>query len=352
MKYIKTLDGLRAIAVLLVIISHWVSKSHWLNYLPNGAIGVTIFFVLSGYLISSILFSYKDKIDADKGGVWSAIKVFYIRRSLRIFPIYYLFVLFLFFYGYTLIQDQLAYFLAYSSNILFFKRNELGGTVSHLWSLSVEEQYYLLWPILVLTVNRRFTWLLIVVFILTGLSFQIIFVKEGTFFGLLPFAAFDAFGFGALLAFVQRYHEDRISTFSKVINFVSLVILTWLIITQIYSLELLIPAKVVMSVFSLFVLFHLVVPSKNAISFFYQKMFTNDQLVFCGKISYGIYLYHTLIPGFSDNYYYKIIGHSSFLSHDFFFFVFNIMILLMVSSLSWFIVEKPFNSLKSKYNFQ
>ena len=351
MKYIKTLDGLRAIAVLLVIISHWVPKSHWLNYLPNGAIGVTIFFVLSGYLISSILFSYKDKIDADKGGVLGAIKVFYIRRSLRIFPIYYLFVLFLFFYGYTLIQDHLVYFLAYSSNILFFKRNGLGGTVSHLWSLSVEEQYYLLWPILVLTVNRRFTWLLILAFILIGLSYQIIFVRDGSFSGLLPFAAFDAFGWGALLAFVQRYHEDKMPTFSKALNFLSLIILIWLIFTQIFSLELVIPVKAVISIFSLFILFHLVASGKNSISFYYQKFFTNDQLVFCGKISYGIYLYHTMIPGFSDNYYYKVFGRSSFLSHDFFFFIFNIIILLIVSSLSWFLIEKPFNSLKSKYNF-
>lgn len=351
MKYIKTLDGLRAIAVLLVIISHWVPKSHWLNYFPNGAIGVTIFFVLSGYLISSILFSYKDKIDADNGNISTAIKVFYIRRSLRIFPIYYLFVLFLFFYGYSLVQDHLLYFLAYSSNILFFKRNELGGTVSHLWSLSVEEQYYLLWPILVLTVNRRFTWLLIVVFILTGLSYQIIFVKDRTFFGLLPFAAFDAFGWGALLAFVQRYHAERILTFSKVINYTSLIILIWLVIAHIYSLPLLIPAKAVMSIFSLFLLFYLVVPGKNNASFYYQRFFSNDQLVFCGKISYGIYLYHTMIPGFSDNFYFKIVGHTNFLSHDFFFFVFNIIVLLIVSSLSWFIIEKQFNRLKSKYNF-
>jgi peptidoglycan/LPS O-acetylase OafA/YrhL len=227
----------------------------------------------------------------------------------------------------------------------------LGGTVSHLWSLSVEEQYYLLWPILVLTVNRRFTWLLIVVFILAGLSYQVIFVRDGTFFGLLPFAAFDAFGWGALLAFVQRYHADKIPTFSKAVNFTSPVILVWLVIAQIYSLKMLIPVKAVISIFSLFVLFHLVVVSKNSIVYYYQKVFTNEQLVFCGKISYGIYLYHTIIPGFSDNFYYKIVGRNTFLGHDFFFFVFNIIILLMISSLSWFIVEKPFNRLKSKYNF-
>ena len=97
MKYYPTLDGLRFFAVFLVIISHWLPDSHMLNYLPNGAIGVTIFFVLSGYLISKILFVYKDKIINQEVTFRKAISTFVIRRSFRIFPIYYILIFFLFF---------------------------------------------------------------------------------------------------------------------------------------------------------------------------------------------------------------------------------------------------------------
>ena len=92
MNYYLKLDGLRFIAVVLVIFSHWLPRNHFLNTLSNGVIGVTIFFVLSGFLISTILFRYNERIQSKELSLKQALKIFFIRRSIRIFPIYFLLI--------------------------------------------------------------------------------------------------------------------------------------------------------------------------------------------------------------------------------------------------------------------
>ena len=102
MQYYKQLDALRFFSVLLVMIAHWIAwdtsnafvKSfHWGN-------GVIFFFVLSGFLITEILYKQKTQIETGSTNLSKALKNFYFRRTLRIFPIYYLLILFLFFVNY------------------------------------------------------------------------------------------------------------------------------------------------------------------------------------------------------------------------------------------------------------
>jgi peptidoglycan/LPS O-acetylase OafA/YrhL len=91
--YYPSLDSLRAIAVIFVIISHWFASDHFLNrYTSNGTLGVTLFFVLSGFLISGILMNYKTEIDLEVITIKQTLKIFYIRRAIRIFPIYYVLI--------------------------------------------------------------------------------------------------------------------------------------------------------------------------------------------------------------------------------------------------------------------
>src|ERR1700733_11280286 len=102
MTYIKQLDSLRAIAVILVIVSHWMSGDSIIGRFPTGSIGVDIFFVLSGFLISKILFDNRNKSEELNISKSATIKNFYIRRALRIFPIYYLTIfILLFIHKYT-----------------------------------------------------------------------------------------------------------------------------------------------------------------------------------------------------------------------------------------------------------
>src|SRR5215217_808830 len=101
MQHIKKLDSLRAIAAILVILWHWVPTDSLINTFDNGAIGVNIFFVLSGFLITRILLGNRNEAGIQSNNKLLVFKNFYARRALRIFPIYYLLIfLILLFHNY------------------------------------------------------------------------------------------------------------------------------------------------------------------------------------------------------------------------------------------------------------
>ncbi len=146
--YYKNLDGIRAIAALMVMFFHFFASikintptlSVLLKLSIFGQTGVTLFFVLSGFLITRILISTKHNTDYFKN--------FYLRRTLRIFPLYYLFLLIYYYIyplifntGFTPIKDQL-YFYAYIQNFAETFHWTANGP-NHFWSLAVEEHFYL-----------------------------------------------------------------------------------------------------------------------------------------------------------------------------------------------------------------
>ena len=157
MKYIKGLDTVRALAVLVVIVSHWgfpvVLGPKFYAVLNNiigfGRFGLIIFFVLSGFLITSILLHEKEKYE-DKPK-FDSLKKFFIRRVLRIFPIYYILLFIMFLTNDPYIRDHIWYYLGYSSNLL----RETDKVLPHFWSLAVEEQFYLIWPWIILFANKK-----------------------------------------------------------------------------------------------------------------------------------------------------------------------------------------------------
>ncbi len=146
-RYIPSLDGLRAVSILLVVLSHIRFSngtpkflSDGLALLPSGDIGVTIFFVISGFLITSLMLQEGDlhgNIDVTK---------FYIRRILRILPVNYLYIFIVFLAnGLERLDIQpVNYWQALTYTVNF----SLTGSwmLGHLWSLAVEEQFYLFWP--------------------------------------------------------------------------------------------------------------------------------------------------------------------------------------------------------------
>jgi len=146
---IPSFDGWRAIAILLVLGDHMVYTSFfpqdrlgWISYIGSGDLGVRIFFVLSGFLITFLLIG-----EADRNGRVS-LSSFYARRALRIFPVYF---------AYLAVLGGLAVAGLYHDvagswvGCLTFTRNMVGrgdSATVHFWSLAVEEQFYLIWPIL------------------------------------------------------------------------------------------------------------------------------------------------------------------------------------------------------------
>ncbi len=144
MKHFKQLDGLRFVAVFLVLIIHFATIIGM--HFSAGYYGVELFFVISGFLITTILLKTEEPF-----GI--AYKKFIGRRTLRIFPIYYLTIFILFIIGNKYVHEYLIYCLTYTYNYIYFKVPV--NSISHFWSLGVEEQFYLFWPFLILSLRNN-----------------------------------------------------------------------------------------------------------------------------------------------------------------------------------------------------
>ncbi len=151
MQHVPALTGLRGLALLLVLLYH-------ANLLAAGWVGVQLFFVLSGYLITAVLFGLKDHSA-------HPLRRFFWRRVLRILPAYFAYLLLV-----SLLagwpesaQRQIPYALSFTYNLYrSIEPADKSRLFDHLWSLSIEEQFYLLWPWLVLGLSRaRLRWVLV-----------------------------------------------------------------------------------------------------------------------------------------------------------------------------------------------
>jgi len=148
-EHVPVLDGLRAVAILLVLMAHmpWADVPRWLSpytyRIQPGYMGVDLFFVLSGFLITRILL-----VDRERG---RPLTGFLLKRALRIFPIYYLTILvFLFIWP----GQYLLWCALYLSNFYYAWPRPPTGPIGHTWSLAVEEHFYLIWPLIVMKLPR------------------------------------------------------------------------------------------------------------------------------------------------------------------------------------------------------
>lgn len=279
--YRPSLDGLRGIAVLLVIIYHC-------NWIPGGYIGVDVFFALSGYLITSLLheeYRAAGKID---------FRRFYLRRALRLLPALIGLIL-----GSLLLRHRyhlsdlfsntgLLAALFYVGNwVMAFQAGNLGA-IGHTWSLAIEEQYYLLWPLALQFGLQRFSLSRVRsgIAVLYGLSVfaclwiglhsteqRVYFASDtrahaillGSLLGLDPrrwpawLGLIGAMGLGALSLFAHRHDAS------------------------------LLPALVLAPVFSVMLLSALTRSESRSVL---QPILSFRPLVAIGKVSYGLYLWH------------------------------------------------------------
>jgi peptidoglycan/LPS O-acetylase OafA/YrhL len=359
LKYIKQLDTLRAVAVILVIISHWIPAGALINKTPNGIIGVDIFFVLSGFLISKILLDNRIKAEATGVSKSTVIKNFYIRRCLRIFPIYYLVIFLLLIFSTatgTNIKGEFLYFFTYTSNIYFFKIKTWDGIISHLWSLAVEEQFYILFPWLLLFINKKYLLHVITGFILIGVISQFL-MSNIKMSEILTFCCFDAFGLGALLAWQVSYRPQKIKKFYAITSIVAVIALALFITGIIQKQWNYVPLKTIISVIALWIITYIV--SNSASNTIRLKFFWNSSiLIFLGRISYGIYLYHNIIPHMLNlNIINKYVNPllPDFLYKTYWpqlYFVENVILLILIAWLSYTFIEKRFLNLKKYFSYQ
>lgn len=301
MKYIKGLDSLRAFAVLVVLIRHWTQEDTFgpINGLlykglfPPARFGVDLFFVLSGFLITSIL------LDANESGESrpNIIKTFIIRRTLRIFPIYYATIAILLCIGFPFVREHVWWFLTYTSNILCFRQvswNQFG----HTWSLSVEEQFYLVWPWLMIFVHPRYLkyvfYLAIGIGVASTVGFRLQSDPPNTFSLLLMPACLHAFGIGGLYAYFSRDAEKK-KQFVKVMNICFPIALLchfyWGFSVDGGHFNFY--YRIADVIISIWLIHHVIVIRDGWVK---RNIVENRVLMGIGRISYGIYLYHYMVP--------------------------------------------------------
>lgn len=324
--YRKDIDGLRAIAVIAVILFHS-------GYLPNGFLGVDIFFVISGYLITKILYI---EIQEER----LSIKNFYIRRFRRIIPLVLFFcvlvlglgVLFMLPDDLENLAQSLVATILFSNNILLYITNgdyyDVINDIKpfmHTWSLGIEEQFYVLYPIVLYLFRKKARLLLPVIIVLSigSLALYLAPFNEANKFFNLPFRFYELSigGIGAIILVHKQIHLK--------FRFLLIALLAGLLLFDIPFLPhlLLIPITCVVT------LFVLITGNPTDVSKF---LLENKVIIWIGKISFSVYMWHQVILAFTR---YSIVQE---ITLGTFFLLFAII--LFLSYLTYRFIETPFRN--------
>jgi peptidoglycan/LPS O-acetylase OafA/YrhL len=273
--YFPALDGLRAVCIAMVMSYHLHEKVPSFFY---GELGVDVFFVLSGFLITTLLLREKER----SGSV--SLKGFYVRRAFRILPVYYL-VLLLYFPAVWLMHDSarwhelkgaLPYLLTFTQE---FRPVWTGNVYAQTWSLGFEEKFYLLWPLLVLALypfRRRGFFILLALG--TGICF-LPWLASRSYTGLL---------LGSLLGILlDRSTQNRLQLYLAKID-------PWFALGMVVVAYLLVGAgKVPVHFFSAAVVF--LVAALVLRQGILRRILAHPLMVVPGKRSYAMYLVHVLV---------------------------------------------------------
>lgn len=308
-RYLPDLDGLRAVAVAAVAYSHWLPA--WQFGVPLGA-GVHLFFVLSGMLITRILLDLRERPDRPH-----AVGRFYVRRLLRLWPAFYVVLLAAWLADVPLARATWAWHAAYLSNAFIAGQGQWQGHFSHFWSLAVEQQFYLMWPWLVVWTPARALPLLFVATVLLGPLARGLVAMAGTtesFWALVPGGSADSLGVGALIAWLawvgdrpRPDSERAVSTGVGASRFGALAAATalalWLTLAgaEVALEHSLPPAVAVWRQTLQAVVFGWIV--WRAVAGFsgpVGRVLRHPALLVIGRISYGIYLVHPFAPNVLD----------------------------------------------------
>lgn len=206
--YRPQLDGLRAFAVLCTVIHHWIpGVIFWKSWFPFGVAGVRLFFVLSGFLITAILLDQRRAIESGRQSTGLSLRHFFLRRVVRLVPAFYLLLLVGSALDLGALRETLYWHLPYLSNLGMILDGRWLPGISHLWSLAVEEQFYIVWAFVVLFIPRPFLVPSLFAAIVSAPVFRTVGVAAGwadMTISFNPIACFDTLGMGSLLAVLFR----------------------------------------------------------------------------------------------------------------------------------------------------
>jgi peptidoglycan/LPS O-acetylase OafA/YrhL len=331
---IPSLDGLRAISIIIVMLSHF--NHHWhlkiLDYLVNaGIVGVYIFFVISGFLITTLLIKEKDKqkkID---------LKKFYIRRILRIVPLSMIYII-------TIIMISLVFYkpeLRQNYWIPALYLSNIGGLgivnylFVHYWSLSAEEQYYILIPSFFKMDIKKFKLSLIIIFFST-FFFRFLSSHFSDIWILQLLADItrnlDGLIIGSFLAISYAAHKIPVAFLLKYKHLLNIVGFSLLLFlnheTNITLLKIFANHSFYSFIIALLIVIN-IQPSKD----YFYKFLNNKYVIKIGVISYSLYIWQQLFSS-------KLIPLPSYI---------NFILAIIIALFSYHFLEMPFLKIKKKF---
>lgn len=352
-KYRPEIDGLRAIAVISVIIYHLNE-----NWLSGGFLGVDIFFVISGFLITGIIIT---EIQQNS----FSLKQFYTRRIKRIYPAFitvmalvsFIASVIFIYNDFNKLRKTIELAIAFLSNFYlgltqgYFDLSANENPVLHIWSLAVEEQYYLIFPLILILAYKKFREIkvlfiitLILFFILLATSFvSANFYKEVLHQPNIYYLSnlrFPELLVGSLLAI---YHNlSNKVQLSKQISNILAILSTLLLFSCLFLMnnDIAYIPGITLILPCIFTALIIHTTSQNNIV---KLCLSNKAIVFIGKISYSLYLYHWIFIAFA----YYITGEKQINNQSI---AIVIVLTIIFSVLSYYLIEQPIR--KSKLNFK
>lgn len=331
MQYMPVMDGLRAIAVIAVVHHHWFKSE-----LPFASWGVILFFVISGYLITKSI----DQLRSTPIGLFDAAKEFFAKRSLRLFPAYYVCVA----YGLLTseyVREHAFYFLTYTSNVLIWQRDTWTapwGTPT--WSLAVEEQFYLLWFFCAFVLRSRALLALICLLFVSAPIARWLNVADGVGVNTLLIMQTDGLVAGAALYFSERAGiRRRITYWVPFLAFLVCLLLAFRFGGQPWhqalggSLFLVAAAAIVWN-------------SRLQSANVFEHVLASRLMTYFGRISYGIYLYHIISPALMQQLQRVVpslwrIGQQGSIDG----FVAHVLLTIALAAASYHLLERPIRNL-------
>jgi peptidoglycan/LPS O-acetylase OafA/YrhL len=373
--YFPGLNGLRFLAAFVVAICHVEQRkmdlgfanffNHYFFYNAAG-LGVTLFFVLSGFLITYLLLVEKNKC----GRI--SLKSFYIRRILRIWPLYYLIVILACFIlphiplfdlrGEEIYNTDFAFRLLMLLLILPNVLHITGSDVPYsgqTWSIGVEEQFYLIWPFIFQRVKKYYLTLMLLIVLIVLLANGFLYIANncftnqqkqysgayktlhfiGEYFTFFRISSMAIGGIGAcLLFFNHRLKAVFVNPAAELAAWVALVVLMMLRVKISY----------VYHEFYSCLFFVIILNACSGRSVLHNVL-ENRVINYCGKISYGIYMYHGIVIVVMIKFFYRYLGVSFNWWQTILLDIFVVSGTVFIAALSYRFFESPLIKLKERF---
>jgi peptidoglycan/LPS O-acetylase OafA/YrhL len=358
--YFPNLDGVRAIAAFMVVISHieYHKKDYGLPHLGFinlnnlGKIGVTVFFSLSGFLITYLLL--KEKHTYQKIN----FKAFYMRRILRIWPLYFLIVAFGFFVYPAQGSPTALWLTVFFMPHLAFCLNMLPSIFDPIWSIGTEEQFYIFHPHFFRIKKLHNTLIALIVFTLFWITLSFV-IRHGTYKSLfitdfslfLYYARFDNMMIGAIVALLYYNTQNHIFKFrlQSAFNILFkgyaqvLLLLAFCVFTYFFLKHEITQGDIIISILAAFLIVNLCETGTSIYSL------NNRVFKYVGKISFGIYLMHKY-PLFMMLYVVKTyMPTQSMVWQNAALYIGTFALLIALASISYYGYERYFLRIKSRF---